>query len=457
MYALSQFLKTNWWMVVVVVIAFVVTFRFVDPAPPRSITVITGTEEGRYHQVAERLKAELAREGLEVNLKSSAGSIANLEALVSEDNEIAMAFVQSGIENLFDGDTSELHSLGALYFEPIWLFFNRDRPIRFIWDLKGRRIAVGKPGSGTYAVGQLLLEASALKPSVGDAVVEVSELGGEDAVEALEKGEADAAFFVLAADSPMIKRLARNPDLDFLSARRARAFEGNYPFLSSCDIPAGLLDLAEDVPDTDRVLLAALATLVVNDRFHPAHTPLILEAIRTVVGGGGLLERPGEFPTPRFVSFPLTAEAEHYHQNGPPFLLRFMPFWAASLVDRLIILVIPLMVFIIPLLKIAGPLYRWRIRSKIFRWYRYLRETDQKIRDGTIEKHTDEQIDQLRELESDLRQVEVPLSYADELYDLHLHVGHVLERLKALDDQSAGKRGNPEADRATEPIVRPEK
>ncbi|RKX33546.1 MAG: C4-dicarboxylate ABC transporter substrate-binding protein, partial [Verrucomicrobia bacterium] len=45
-----------------------------------------------------------------------------------------------------------------------------------------------------------------------------------------------------------------------------------------------------------------------------------------------------------------------------------------------------------------------------------------------------EQIDQLLEMESDLRQVEVPLSYADELYDLHLHVGHVLERLKALDD-----------------------
>jgi len=282
-------------------------------------------------------------------------------------------------------------------------------------------------------VAEFLLEASALKRPGEDPLIKSFEFGGEDAIEALENGEVDAGFFVLPADSPMIKRLALNPDLDFLSARRAAAFEGNYPFLSSCDVPAGLLDLAEDVPGTDRVLLAALATLVVNDRFHPAHTPLILEAARAVVGGGGVLERPGAFPTPRFVSFPLTAEAEHYHENGPPFLLRFMPFWAASLVDRMIILVIPLMVFIIPLVKIAGPLYRWRIRSKIYRWYRYLRETDQKIRDGSIDKHTDEQIDQLLELESDLREVEVPLSYADELYDLHLHVGHVLERLKALE------------------------
>ena len=187
-----------------------------------------------------------------------------------------------------------------------------------------------------------------------------------------------------------------------------------------------------------------------NDRFHPAHTPLILEAARAVVGGGGVLERPGAFPTPRFVSFPLTSEAEHYHENGPPFLLRFMPFWAASLVDRLIILVIPLMVFIIPLVKIAGPLYRWRIRSKIYRWYRYLRETDQKIRDGSIDKHTDEQIAQLLELESDLREVEVPLSYADELYDLHLHVGHVLERLKALESGPEEEKDDSD-DKKTDP------
>lgn len=434
MYALQQFLKTNWWMVVVIGIAFAVAFRFVDPAPPKTITLITGSEEGRYRQVAEQLKRQLAGEGLEVTLVPSAGSIANLEALTAEDGDITLAFVQSGVENLFDGDTSELRALGALYYEPIWLFYNRRHPIKFITDLEGMRIAVGNLGSGTNAVAELLLEASDLKSAGRDPLVDVFELGGDDAADALENLEVDAAFFVLPADSPIIKRLALNPDLDFLSARRAAAYEGNYPFLSSCDIPAGLLDIATDVPDTDRVVLAPLATLVVNNRFHPAHTPLVLEAARAVVGGGGLLERPGEFPSARFTSFPLSTEAEHYHRNGPPFLLRFMPFWAASLVDRLVILVIPLMVFIIPLVKIAGPLYRWRIRSKIFRWYRYLRETDQKIRDGSIEQHTGEQIDQLLEMESDLRQVEVPLSYADELYDLHLHVGHVLERLKALDD-----------------------
>jgi TRAP transporter TAXI family solute receptor len=433
MIAIKHFIKTNGWMVVVIVASFIIAFRFVDPAPPKSFTLVTGSEDGRYHHVAQRLKAELARDGLEVRLVPSAGSIANLSLLTAEDNEIGAGFVQSGVENLFDGETETLRGIGSLYYEPVWLYYHRDRRVRTVGDLEGKRVAVGEPGSGTKAVAQLLLETSDLIKSDGTGSVVVSELGGEEAVDALETGGIDAAFFILAAESPIIKRLAANPDLDFVDVRRAAAYEGNYPFLSSCRIPEGLLDLAANVPDSDRTVIAPLATLVVNERFHPAHTPLVLEAARKVVGKGGVIERPDEFPSARFVSFPLTSEAEHYHRNGPPFLLRYLPFWAASLVDRLIILVIPFMALILPLVKVAGPLYRWRIRSKIFRWYRFLRETDQKIRDGSIQKHTGAEIKRLEKLESEIRTVEVPLSYADELYDLQLHVSHVLERLRAFE------------------------
>ncbi len=441
MIAIKHFLKTNGWMVVVIIAAFLFAFRFVDPAPPNSFTMVTGSEEGRYHQVATRIKAVLAQEGLEVTLVPSAGSIANLDLLSADDNDIAVGFVQSGVENLFDGDTTMLQSLGSLYYEPIWLFFDRNRLVRTVGDLKGMRIAVGSPGSGTKAVAQLLLETSGLLDPDGTDRVEISDLGGDDAVSALEEGRINAAFFVMGAESPIIKRLAANRDLDFLDVRRAAAYEGNYPFLSSCRIPEGLLDLAANVPDSDRTVIAPLATLVVNDRFHPAHTPLVLEAARKVVGPGGVIEGPGEFPSAHFVSFPLTSEAEHYYKSGPPFLLRYLPFWAASLVDRLIILVIPFMVIIIPLVKIAGPLYRWRIRSKIFRWYRFLRATDQKIRDGSIQDHTGSEIERLEALESELRSVEVPLSYADELYDLHLHVSHVLERLRSLEGRTVASDG----------------
>jgi TRAP transporter TAXI family solute receptor len=418
-------------MIVVAIVAFAVAYRFVDPAPPRSVTVATGPETGRYRQVGQRLARRLAQKGLTVTLVESSGSIENLDLLTTGERGVTLAFVQSGVENLYGADTEGLRGLGALYYEPLWIFHRRDQPIEVLPDIHGRRLAVGEPGSGTMAVARLLLESSGITAAEARSVA-LSEIGGEEAAKAIENGGVDVAFFVQSADSPIIQRLARNPSLDFVSVRRAEAYQRHYPFLSSCSIPAGLLDLARDIPEDDRVVLAPAATLVVNEQFHPALTPLILEAARDVVGAGGVLERAGEFPAAKLSSFPLTAEAEHYYRQGPPFLMRYLPFWAASLVDRLIILVVPLLVVIVPLARLAGPIYQWRVRSKIYRWYGYLQETDEKIRDGSIRDELDSQIERLRKLEIELTQVQVPLSYMDQLYDVHLHVGHALERLRAL-------------------------
>ena len=194
-------------------------------------------------------------------------------------------------------------------------------------------------------------------------------------------------------------------------------------------ITEGLLDLKRNIPPEDRTTLASTATLVVNDRFHPAMTPLILELLSRRLGNGGILERPGEFPSARNVGFDLTKEAAHYFDKGAPFLLRFMPFWAASLVDRLIIFVVPLLVIIIPLIKLAGPLYRWRIRSRIYTWYRHLQEIERRWTEGRIDNLAEERR-RLDVMTKELAAVDVPLSYADELYELKEHVEYVRGRLE---------------------------
>jgi hypothetical protein len=201
-----------------------------------------------------------------------------------------------------------------------------------------------------------------------------------------------------------------------------------YPFLTSVAITEGLLDLARNIPPQDRTTLASTATLVVNDRFHPAHTPLILDLLSQRLSKGGMLERPGEFPSARHVGIPLTKEAEHYLRNGPSFLQRYLPFWAASLVDRLIIFFVPLLVILIPLVKLAGPIYRWRIRSRIYTWYEILQEVERKMADGLIED-AEQEVRRLDELTEELAAVDVPLSYADELYELKEHIGYVRRRL----------------------------
>lgn len=441
----KTFLKANLVGVAVVGVLVLVLFQFVDPAPPRGFTIASGSEGGRYFSLAQRLKAELRQEGVELTVLSTAGSEENLKLLTTEDSGVSIAFAQSGMEEIFDAGERPLHGLSSLYYEPIWLVYRESLELKYVSDLRGRKVAVGVPGSGTKAVARFLLEQNGLLGEGGR--TELVEVGGEEALKLLEKGDIDAGFFMVSAESETIRRLIGLEGFDFLDMRRHEAYRARFRSLTSVRITEGLLDLEANLPSEDRVVLAAVATLVVNDSFHPSLTPIVLEAMRRVLADGGVLEQRGEFPSRENVGYPLTKEADHYFEYGPPFLLRFMPFWAASLVDRLVILVIPLLVILIPLSKLAGPVYRWRIRSRIYRWYKFLRETDQKIVSGTIQENLDAERERLEKLESELASVEVPLSYSDELYHLRQHVEYVSRRLKSIESEAKRK-----ADEAAEAL-----
>jgi TRAP transporter TAXI family solute receptor len=429
--SIKTFLQTNAWLAVAVVIISVVLYPFVEPAPPREITMATGGQDGYYHALGTYLKKSLEREGVELNLVSTTGSSENMNLLTDPNGEISIAFVQSGMERVFDTAEDTLYSLGSLYYEPIWLFHRRSVELDTARDLKGLRVAVGAEGSGTRAIVRYLMAENGLHDEGGEFVL--VDADGEQAAERLRSGDIDAAFFTVSPRSNTIRTLIDIPEIDFLDIRRSAAYTARYPFLSSVTISEGLLDLERNIPPENRTTLASTATLVVNDRFHPALTPLVLGLLSKRLREGGVLERPGEFPSARNVGFPLTKEAAHYLEKGPSFLLRFLPFWAASLVDRLVIFVVPLLVILIPLVKLAGPLYRWRIRSRIYTWYEHLQETERRLAEGKVGNRAEE-IRRLDLMTEELAAVDVPLSYADELYELKEHVEYVRGRLETVED-----------------------
>lgn len=425
---MGSIIKGNLWLVVVTLLIVVGFYFMVDPAPPRELTIATGGENGRYFEIGQRIARKLKEEGVTLKVDQTRGAAENLALLKSDDSDVAIAFVQSGMKEIFGAEDDQLKSLGSLYYEPIWLFYRKELAVDMIPDLEGLKVAVGAKGSGTFAVSEFLLKENGLDSSN----VEILEYSEEDAIAGLSSGGVDAGFFMVPVMSEAIDTLIHNDSISFLDMRRYRSYRARYPFLTSVEISEGLLDLNENIPNETRHALASAATLVVNDRFHPALTPVVMEALTSVLKEGSLLEAHGEFPSPRFVDFSLTKEADHYFEYGPPFLLRFMPFWAASLVDRLIIFLIPLLVIIIPLSKAAGPLYRWRIRSRIYKWYKVLRETDKKIVAGTIGQEIERELVRIEELEEELASVDVPLSYTDELFDLRQHAVFVAKRLNRM-------------------------
>lgn len=421
-----DFLRIYGPAVLITTIAFVIAYQFVEPAPPRELTITTGGEDGAYYRFALRYREILARSGIELHVESSAGSIENLERLTRSDGAEGaadVALVQGGT-----GDpefAKDLVSLGSLYREPLWIFVRGDAREDTLTSLADTRMAIGPEGSGTRSIVQLLLEENGL----ASASAQLSPLGGTAAARALLEGKVDVAFFVGSARAESVSMLLEADAVSLLSMSRVDAYRRRHRFLSGVTLPRGVLDLAADRPPSDVALLAPTATLAARSDLHPALITMLLIAAREVHREGGLFEDPGEFPARAFVDFPLADSAKRFYDSGPPFLLRYLPFWAAVLVDRLKVMLLPLLTILFPLFKIIPPTYRWRVRSRIYRWYRELRQVESARQRGEADAAAG--LAELDRIEKEVEHVEVPLSFAEELYHLRLHIGLVRDSFRS--------------------------
>ncbi len=419
-YRLGDALKIYTPAAILTVIGFVIAYQFVEPAPPRHVVMATGGTGGAYFAFANRYREQLAAEGITLEVRPSNGSVENIDLLTSGEADIA--FVQGGI-----GDPAKhtaLVSLGSLYYEPLWIFYRSDELITRLTGLASMRVALGRPGSGTRSLAKQLFTDNEM--AEGD--VAFGPLGGEEAAESLLAGETDAVFMVTSPRSETVRRLVAAPGIKLMNLERGDAYIRRHRHLALVDLPRGVMNLAKDIPQEDTRLLAATANLVAAKHLHPALIDLFLQAADREHGNGGLFEGPDAFPSPKHLDFPLSEEARRFHKSGPPFLLRYLPFWAATLVDRLKVLLLPLLTLLIPLVKILPPFYRWRVRSRIYRWYRLLQEVELDLArgDGDRNRNLYERLDAI---DHEVENVHVPLSYADQLYALRLHIRYVRDRI----------------------------
>lgn len=404
-------------LLLLVLTGFVIAFGFVKPAPPDHIVIATGEPEGGYYGFAQQYKQYLAKEGITLEIVKTRGSVDNIKRLRA--GEVDIAFVQGGTAPQ-DSQSLELESLASLYYEPLWLFHRSGLQLDRIGDLPGLEVATGAQASGTHSLVSRLLEDNRINH---DNISWVT-LNGSASVQKLLQQQIDAAFFVSSASSGMIQQLLHSERVELASFERASAYARRHHFLKELTLPEGAEDLEKNIPDREIQLLATTAALVARSDLHPAIIGLILQAATRIHGKKGWFEEMGEFPSSHHLEFPLSSQADHFFKKGPPFLQRYLPFWAASLIDRMKILLLPLIALMLPMVKIMPPLYRWRMRYRIYRWYDQLKALDMALID-------DPQADiealhaELERLDMEVRAIKVPLSFSDQLYHLRQHIDFV--------------------------------
>lgn len=403
--------------------AFLIAFRFVRPAPPGSFVITTGAAGGAYQVFGERYRDLLAKERILVELRPSSGSVANLKHIADPESGVDVALLQGGVAD--PGKEYGLVSLAAIYYEPLWIFYRGTTELTLLSQLSNRRIAIGPEGSGTRALAMNLLQASAaLKRGTL-----ISDLGGLPAAEALISGKVDAALYVAAPDAPVVQKLLKAEGIQLMSLRHAEALARRFPYLSAVELPAGMIDLGGNIPSNNIRMVATTAHLVAREDFHPALVSVLLQAATKVHGGGGVFHKAGEFPAPRAGDFPVSEDAQRYFKSGPPFLQRYMPFWVANLIERLLVLLVPLIAVLIPVMRIMPAFYAWRIKRRIFRWYRRLKALEMEIHSKDGASDTTQLLAQLDAIEDGVAATKVPLTYWDYVYELRGHIDLVRNRL----------------------------
>ncbi len=405
--------------------AFWLAAQFIKPAPPQQLTLSTGGEGGAYQRFAARYKDVLAAYDIRLVEKPSAGSTENLERLRNPDFEVDAAFIQGGTARATEED--ELVSLGDFYYEPLWIFY-REAALHGadkVLDLKGRRVAIGGAGSGTHDLAMELLAAN----GIDGTNTKVIEEGGLGLVARLQNNEVDAVFVVGPTQSAMVWTLLYMPGIRLMSLTHAEAYTRRFPYLARLVLPRGAIDLTRDIPPHDTQLVSPMATLLVREDTHPALIGLLMQAAGEVHGTPGVFQKPGEFPRTGHSEFPLSKEAERYYKSGKPLLQRYLPFWAATLIDRMVVMLLPLLAVLLPMFKFAPQIYGWRVKSRIYRRYGELKFLENEINGDPGRHSRAEWIEKLERIEADASRIRTPLTFSDMLYTLRGHIDLVRDMI----------------------------
>jgi TRAP transporter TAXI family solute receptor len=400
-----------------------VSSHFLQPVPPRTLVMTTGMEGGAFIFLGERYRQVLARNGIRLQLIPSSGSVENLKRLADETQIVDVGFAQGGITKI--EETLNLVSLGSVFYTPLWVFYRSDETLDDLSRLRGKRIAIGPEGSGVRKFSLDLLKSAGISgpPTI------LYELPNPDAGKAIMEGKVDAAMMFGSSDSTLVLQLIRAQDIKLMSFSQAEAYTRLFPDLSHVFLPRGIFDLSGGFPSSDVHLLAPTANLVVRKSLHPAMVYLLLKAAVEIHSGAGWVHRAGEFPSLKTQDFPISEQARRFYRAGGSLLYDYLPFWVATFIDRIILILIPLGVILIPLIGVMPWAYTWWNRSKYYPWYRELRILEKELTERQQPETVKDYYTRLDRIDEAVGGIRVSVAFYDEVFLLKQHIQLVRKKL----------------------------
>lgn len=410
------------------VIIIVGLFWFFHSAPPDTIIITSGDEGTAFRRNAEKYAKILARNDVKLKILPSEGSLENLGRLQNPAFKVDVGFVQTGVAK--GRNTDKLVSLGSISYQPLYIFYRSNKPVELLSQFAGKKIAIGEEGTGTRVLALELLERNGIKPG---GPTELLGLDDDEAKLDLFDGKIDAVFMMSdSASVETMRELRLSPNIWLYDFTQADAYTRRFNYLHKTVIPRGGLDFEKDIPAHDLNLVSPTVELIARADLHPALSDLLLDAAREVNSRAGLFQKRGEFPAPHEQDFRISADASRYYKSGKSFLYRYLPFWIASLLNRILVVFVPMILIFVPGIRSIPVLYQWHMRLRIFRLYNAVTALEKDMIGPVSTEKTAELHRQIEKMGNALQKMKVPSSFAEQLSDLRDHIDSVRSKLASI-------------------------
>lgn len=400
-------------------------FWFIYSAPPKVITITSGPLGSPFDTNAVRYATYLSSKGMKLKILTSEGSLENLERLTNSAVKVDVGFVQGGIADT--NAASKLVSLGSVAYEPLLVFYRGTNSVTMLSQFEGKHLAIGPEGSGAHLLASMLLGTNGIS-SNGSTTLD--DMDAAEAAKALIAGQIDAAFFMSdSASTATIRTLLRAPGVQLMSFEQADAYTRRFNFLNKLKFPEGSIDFGKNLPSHDIWLIGPTVELVARPGLNSAVSDLLLEAATDTHKRATIFQNAGEFPAPLVHEFTISPDALRYYKAGKKGLYNFLPFWIASIINRIAVAFLPVVLVLIPGLKLIPAAYRWRSQLRIYRWYRKLLVLEREVTAEPPQAKPEEYLQRLNEIEEVVRHMRVPASFANLFYSLRQHIDFVRDRI----------------------------
>jgi TRAP-type uncharacterized transport system substrate-binding protein len=410
----------------IVLAALYIVYRLVDPLPPHRFVIAAGVAGSGYDNYARRYAAILARDGVELVIRNTAGAVEDLEVLRDPASGVQAAITTLGFTQ--PSDAKDLSSLGGVFDAIIFVLYRGAEPITQFAEFRGKRLSIGMPGTSLRPLILQVLNAS----GAVDASTRLVDMDYGAWIDALIGGEIDVAIFPGQLDADYLRRALDAPDVRLMNVAQAGAIAKTIPGFKRVVLWRGLMSLARDVPNEDVDLLATGNSVLVRKDLHPALQYLLLKALREVHSPQGPFNRLGEFPAEQPNDLPLSPTAERFYRSGPTLWQEYTSFWLTSLLDRIVFFVIPIVAALIPIMGFAPRAYRWLGTRRVVQLHGALGKLERELADSTDKSGFAGLRARLAEIEEAVRSLKVARPFEVDLHRLRIHLRMVQDEVGRL-------------------------